>query len=48
MTPAAMDVADAAPGTTANEATATLNAQNVPGSEDGDAMKRREGRARIR
>jgi hypothetical protein len=32
MTPAAMDVADAAPGTTANDATATLNAQNVPGS----------------
>ena len=33
MTPAAMLVADAAPGITAKLATATLNAQNVPGSE---------------
>ena len=32
MTPAAMEVAEAAPGTTANEATTTLNAQNVNGS----------------
>lgn len=36
MTPAAMLVADAAPGITAKLATATLNAQNVPGS-GGDA-----------
>jgi hypothetical protein len=32
MTPAAMDVADAAPGMTANEATTTLKSQNISGS----------------
>ena len=43
MTPAAIDVADAAPGITANEATSTLKSQNISGSAGQEGGGGREG-----